>query len=70
MDPTLQFLSEIEAFLARSGMSPTAFGLKALNDPRFVHGLRDGREPRWRTLERARDFIRQQDAAFQKESVA
>jgi hypothetical protein len=70
MDPTSQLIIEIDAFLERSRMSATAFGLKAFNDPRFVHGLRDGREPRWRTLERARDFIRQQDAASQKESAA
>lgn len=50
-------LVEIERFLRASGMSETLFGRKALRDPRFVSDLRKGREPRPRTVERARGYI-------------
>ena len=41
----------IESFLATSGMSPTVFGRKALNDPNFVFDLRaDKRSPSIRTI--------------------
>lgn len=53
--PTL--LSEIEAFLARTGMKPTVFGKRAVGDPRFVFDLRDGRECRSKTGRRVRDFM-------------
>lgn len=48
-------LTEIEAFLAETGMSPTAFGRDALGDPRFVFDLRSGRDCRRSTTERARE---------------
>lgn len=50
-------LAEVENFLTESGMTPTAFGVKALGDPRFVPGLRQGRECRRATRERVRSFI-------------
>lgn len=40
-----EFLSQIEAFLAKSGMTPTRFGIEAVRDPNFVHDLRKGRVP-------------------------
>jgi Meiotically up-regulated gene 113 len=46
-------LAEIEAFLADTGMTPTAFGREALGDPGFVFGLRSGRDCRRSTLARA-----------------
>lgn len=61
MNPTEQLLADINAFLKRSGMTATAFGWNALKDPAFVSDLRAGREPRWRTVERARDFMRSHD---------
>jgi hypothetical protein len=36
---------EVERFLRRTGMSPTKFGRLAVNDPRLVFDLRNGREP-------------------------
>ncbi len=57
------FLGEIEAFLERSGMSATAFGRSALNDPNFVHDLRAGRMPNLGLVGRVHDFIRSQEAS-------
>ena len=48
---------EVEKFLRRTGMSATRFGRLAVNDPRFVLDLRNGREPRSSTAARVIDFI-------------
>lgn len=57
-----QFLADIEAFLTRSGMSATAFGTAALNDPSFVPDLRNGRKPNLGLVDKVHAFIRLQDA--------
>lgn len=49
--------AEIERFLNITKMSPTRFGMAAVNDPRFVFDLRSGREPRSATMRRAVDFM-------------
>jgi len=54
---------EVERFLRRTGMPPTKFGRLAVNDPRFVLDLRNGREPRSATAARVVDFITAQGAA-------
>ncbi|GIK18963.1 MAG: hypothetical protein AMXMBFR77_16950 [Phycisphaerales bacterium] len=38
-----EFQLQVEAFIARHGLSPTTFGLWAMNDSRFVFDLRRGR---------------------------
>jgi len=48
---------EVEKFLKRSGMPPTRFGRLAVNDPRLVGDLRNGREPGSRVAGRIRAFI-------------
>ncbi len=53
----MTLLAKIEAFLERTGMSPTAFGIKALNDPPFVQQLRDGRDPKMSTAQKVEQFI-------------
>lgn len=53
----MQLLVEIENFLDASGMSPTAFGSEALNDPPFVSQLRQGRDVKVSTVDRVRAFI-------------
>lgn len=53
----MTLLQEIEAFLTETGMSATAFGLDALNDPPFVAQLRGGRDPKMSTAERCRAFM-------------
>nr|WP_299593981.1 hypothetical protein [Sphingomonas bacterium] len=47
----------IERYLRNSGVAPTRFGRDAVNDPRFVLDLRNGREPRASTAERVVTYI-------------
>ncbi len=54
----MTFLEEIEAFLAETEMSPTAFGTAALKDPPFVAQLRNGRNVTLATVEKCRAFMR------------
>ena len=42
-----------------NNFSAARFGREALRDPRFVFDLRNGREPRSRTVQRVRDFLEQ-----------
>jgi hypothetical protein len=56
------FLSEIDAFLNRSGMTASAFGRLAVNDPNFVWDLRNGRSPNLRLVGQVQTFIAGQDA--------
>lgn len=53
----MALIDEIDAFLERTGMSQTAFGTQALNDPPFVQQLRDGRDIKMSTGERVRAFM-------------
>lgn len=50
-------IRKIEQFLRRTGMPATKFGRLAARDPRFVHDLRKGREPRRRTERRVEHFM-------------
>ena len=45
-------LPQVERYLRHSGMPPSRFGREAVGDPRFVHDLRLGREPRPKTAAR------------------
>jgi hypothetical protein len=42
-----ELLRRIDAHLARSGESPSAFGRRAANNPKVVSRLRAGMEPRY-----------------------
>ena len=53
----MTLIEEIEAFMAAQSMSATAFGQKAINDPRFVHDLRNGRDFKSSTGDRVRKFM-------------
>lgn len=55
--PLPDLLAAIEAHCAKTGMAESTFGHVALNDPNFVRNLKDGREPRRKTVARAFDFI-------------
>lgn len=50
-------LSEVTAHCAARNMSFSAFGEKAVGDPRFVFDLQSGREPRRVTVRRVREFM-------------
>lgn len=65
MDPRT-LLSEIEAYLAASGCTPSGFGRSAMKDPGFVFRLRNGGECRSRTVARVRAWM----AANPPESAA
>lgn len=50
-------LAAIEAHCAKTGIKESTFGTLALGDPNFVRSLKNGREPRRKTVGRAFDFI-------------
>jgi len=52
---------KIERFLRASGIPPTKFGRLAINDPRLIDDLRNGREPRAATVARIEAFIAHQE---------
>ena len=65
--PTVkELLTEIEAYCARSQITPTKFGKIVMNDPNFVHRLRDGRTPGIVTIERINAFIAKHTKAVTK----
>lgn len=52
-----EFLLLIEGFLMRHDLSPTTFGLWAMDDSRFVFDLRNGRTCLGKTMTRVRHFM-------------
>ncbi len=56
------FQSRIEEFIERHGLSPTTFGLWAMNDSRFVFDLRDGRLCLWPTVQKVLRFMEEYEA--------
>ena len=56
-----QFKSRVSAFLGRTGLRPTTFGLKALGDAHLVRQLDGGRSPSLRTADRILAFIADYD---------
>lgn len=61
-------LQRIERHLRANRMPPTRFGRDAVGDPNLVFNLRDGREPRPRTVARILSFIERQSAGASAES--
>lgn len=51
-------LTEVEAYLAASGMAPTSFGLATLKDRHFVRQLRGGRRLWPETEAKVREWMR------------
>lgn len=56
----MSLIWRIERFLRRSGMPPTTFGRRAINDPQLLHDLRNGRQLRAATAARIEAFIQEQ----------
>ena len=50
-------LPRIEAHLKSGRIPPTRFGRDAVGDPNFVFDLRDGRDPRARTVVRVIAYL-------------
>lgn len=70
-----EFRDRVEGFLARSGMAPSTFGAEACNDRGFVFGLRAGRSPHLKTVEKVEAYIAAKEsetneAAGETESAA
>ena len=53
----VHLLREVEKFLRASQVPATRFGREAMRDPRFVFDLRNGREPRLRTVDRVLAYL-------------
>lgn len=53
----VHLLREVEKFLRQNDTPPTRFGREAVGDPRFVFDLRNGRDPRPRTIERVLAYL-------------
>jgi len=64
------FKAEIESFLSKSGMTPTAFGRAVVSDPNFVRDVRLGRMPSLRLVEKVQTYIHQHEAAPEREGAA
>lgn len=58
----MSYHAEIRAFLQRTRMPECVFGRRAMNDPRFMSDLRQGRELRPKTIAKVRAFIAEQGA--------
>jgi 2,4-dienoyl-CoA reductase-like NADH-dependent reductase (Old Yellow Enzyme family) len=56
-------LARIDAHLKSTRMPPARFGREAVGDPNFVFDLRDGREPRARTITRVLNYLDQAGSA-------
>lgn len=54
----MHLLSEVEKFLRSNKIPAARFGREVMHDPRFVFDLRNGREPRDRTIHRVRAFLK------------
>lgn len=50
-------LRRIEVFMKEHRIPPARFGREAVGDPCFVFDLRDGREPRSRTIARVDAYL-------------
>lgn len=57
-DPVDDFRKRVERFLKRTGMKKTVLGSEVISDPTFVDKMRDGREPRFSTMRKFDDFMR------------
>jgi hypothetical protein len=53
----VHLLREVEKFLRHNDTAPTRFGRDAVGDPRFVFDLRNGRDPRPRTVARVVAYL-------------
>jgi len=50
-------LREIDAFLERTGITQTRFGVEAMNNSSFVRQLRKGGSVTLRTVDKVREFM-------------
>jgi hypothetical protein len=65
-----QFLSEIETYLAKSGMGSSDFGIATMGDPSFVLRLRGGTDPRASTIDKVRRWMHDHPLARRRKAEA
>lgn len=53
----VHLLRNVEKYLKASNIAPTRFGRDVVGDPRFVFDLRNGREPRPKTVARVMHYL-------------
>ena len=63
-------LQRVDAYLRRTKIPATRFGRDAVSDPNFVLELRDGREPRAKTVKRVIAFIEAAEAVAATQGYA
>jgi hypothetical protein len=68
MDTRNQLLSDVEKFLTDRNMAPTAFGISAVNDGKFVSRLRAGANMTLATIDRVRAHIAEHEAVVQPQA--
>ncbi len=59
----MHLLTRIQHHLLRSGTPPSRFGRDVVGDPRFVRDLRNGREPRSKTVARVHAWLDDHEGA-------
>ena len=59
-------LQEIDAFLGRTGMTPTRFGQEVMNNSSFVRQLRRGGSVTLRTVDKVRSYMAASEQAERK----
>lgn len=62
MKNDMDFQLQIEDFMRRHSLTPTTFGLWAMNDSRFVFDLKNGRSCSLATVSRVLDFMEKHEA--------
>lgn len=62
MKNDLDFQLQIEDFMRRHSLTPTTFGLWAMNDSRFVFDLKHGRSCSLATVNRVCEFMERYEA--------
>lgn len=65
-----QFIAQIDSYLERAKVSPSAFGREAVGDPNLVSDLKSGRMPNLRTVERITEFMSAPRASSDRETAA
>ena len=63
-------LQHVDAYLRRTKIPATRFGRDAVSDPTCVLELRDGREPRAKTVKRVIAFIEAAEAVAATQGYA
>ena len=58
MTETAKLISDVETFLARVPMAETTFGLKAVNDGKFMRRLRSGGSVTLEKASQVRQYMR------------